>query len=107
MANMKTATFYTAETGEVKEVAPKDGKVFTYEETSGFIGGLIQIVPLPDGREMVVHEEGKILGLPKNEPATKLWKEVYPLEKYPENNDELIVGNAIVGTYEIFNGEEQ
>ena len=45
---------------------------------------------------IIVNEEGKLIGLEKNEEATKFWKEEYPIEKYPVNNDELIVGNALV-----------
>ena len=57
---------------------------------------MVEIVPLPSGKLIIVNEEGKLIGLEKNEEATKFWKEEYPIEKYPVNNDELIVGNALV-----------
>lgn len=100
------ATYYKVEItdGKVKsvssEVHPKNGKYFTYEELQRFIkhksNGLVEIVPLPSGESMVVNEEGKLIGLPKNELATEFWKKQYPIEEYPFNNDELIVGNALV-----------
>ena len=37
------------------------------------VGGSIQIVQTNDGRRLICNEEGKILGLPKNQEATKLY----------------------------------
>lgn len=82
--------------GTVVEVEPGNGRSFSYLELSGFVGGMIEIVPLPDGREIVVNENGKLEGLPVNPGATALWKQLYPIDKYPHNNDELIVGDALV-----------
>jgi hypothetical protein len=84
--------------GRVLNIQPNDGKAFTYEELRGIVEGLVQIVSLPDGNAIVVNEEGKLINLPVNEKATEYWKQVYPIEKYPVNNDELIVGNALVAT---------
>jgi len=52
-----------------------DGE-FTLEELQGLVGGLIQIINLPDGRLMVMDEEGKLKGKPRNRTATKLAMEV-------------------------------
>ena len=82
--------------GTITEVKPINGKSFSLKELQGFVGGIVEIVPLPSGKEMCVNEEGKLNGLPKNEEATKIWKEEYPIEKYPVNNDELIVGDALL-----------
>ncbi len=71
-------------------------KEFTLEELQGFIGGNIEIVRLPSGLSMVVHEIGKALGLPKNERATAIWQKEFPLDKYPDNNDSLIVGDVVL-----------
>jgi hypothetical protein len=90
------ATLYTTDGIEI-EVKPK-GESFSYEELKMIVGGLVEIVPLPDGRSMVVNEEGKLIGLPKNEEATKMWNKQYPIEDYSFNNDELVVGNALVAT---------
>ena len=87
--------------GLVLNVNPvKNKKSFSYEELRIFVEGMVEIVPLPSGKSIIVNEEGKCIGLPKNEKATEYWKEEYPIEKYPDNNDELIVGNALVATDE-------
>ncbi len=82
--------------GTIKDVVPINGKSFSLEELQGFVGGIVQIVPLPSGKEFVIHDLGKLIGLPKNEEATKIWKEEYPIEEFPLNNDELIVGDALL-----------
>lgn len=92
---MKTAQYFTIE-GEIKEVSPEDGKQFTYKELQALVGDMIEIVPLPSGKLLVCHEEGKLINLPKNENATNVWKAEYPIELYPDNNDELIVGNILI-----------
>jgi len=99
------ATYYTVD-GELHEVKPENGKWFTYAELRDFVGGLVEIVPLPDGRSIIVNEEGKLNNLPENPGATAFWKEVYPIAKYPMNNDELIVGNALVVTEDELEQEE-
>lgn len=93
------AIYYTTD-GKFREVQPINGKFFTYEELQNFVkdgdNTMIEIVPLPSGKSIVVNEEGKLIGLPKNQLATDFWRIEYPLSKYPDNNDELIVGNALV-----------
>ena len=88
------ATIYRVD-GSVQDFKPK-GKYICYEEMREIVGGMVEILPLPSGKEIIVNEEGKLNGLLKNEKATEIWKKEYPIEKYPDNNDELIVGNAIV-----------
>ena len=99
------AKFYGVD-GSIKEVKPKNGKFFSYEELQSFIkegdDGMVEIVPLPDGRSIVVNEEGKLIGLPENENASAVWRKLYPKEKYPHNNDELVVGNALIAREEEF-----
>lgn len=87
------AIFYPVE-GEPREVKPADGKSFTLKEMQTLVEGRIDILPLPSGLYIVVNDEGKLEGLEKNENATKLWMKEYPIEEYPDNNDELIVGPA-------------
>lgn len=99
------AIFYPAE-GEPREIKPANGKAFTLKEMQTLVEGRIDILPLPSGRYIVVNDEGKLNGLKKNEHATKIWMEEYPIAEYPENNDELIVGSALVGTNAEFGGEE-
>ena len=82
--------------GEKSIVYPRLKKGFEYKELQSFVGDRIEIVPLGKGRELICHEEGKLIGLPKNEEATRIWKEAYPIEQFPDNNDELIVGDILI-----------
>lgn len=83
-----------------ENVFPKNGKHFTYEELQSYTkegdDSMVQIVPLASGRFMVVNEEGKLIGLKLNNRATDVWRAEYPIEDYLHNNDELIVGSALV-----------
>ena len=89
------AIFYETN-GSITILLPQIGHQFSYAELKGMVKGMVQIVPLPDGKSIIVNEEGKLIGLPVNEAATAEWKRQYPIEKYPLNNDELIVGNALI-----------
>src|SRR3990167_7142056 len=86
--------------GEELEVKPANGKFFTYTELQDFIkdgeNKMIEIVPMPSGKSLVGNEEAKLINLPKNERATELWKKEYPIDQYPNNNDELICGNVLI-----------
>ena len=55
--------------GAAKEVSPA-GRYWTLEEMQQLVGGLIEIVPLADGRILVINEEGKLHDLPVNVAAT-------------------------------------
>jgi hypothetical protein len=57
--------------GTTAEVRPADGESFTLVEMQEFVGGYIEIFAVGEG-EMVVNEEGKLLGLPFNREATRL-----------------------------------
>jgi len=92
---MPKALYITTE-GDIKEVSPTNGKSFSYKELRAFVDGMVEIVPLPSGRELVCNEEGKLDGLDINQKATEIWKQEYPIEKYPNNNDELVVGNVLI-----------
>ena len=92
-------SLYITTDGKVKEVEPKDGKYFSLEELKMYIGGgTVQIVPMPSGRYMVIDDNGKITGLGENRKATEVWKQEYPVSEYPLNNDELIVGDALIAS---------
>lgn len=82
--------------GEMQIVYPKLKKGFDYKELQEYVGGIVQIVPLGKGRELICHDEGKLLGFPKNEEASKIWCKSYPLDQYTENNDGLVVGDVLV-----------
>ena len=55
----------------------------TLEEMQKFVGGLIELVPLENGDQLIVNEEGLIHQLPHNESASLL-------------AGQIIVGNAMV-----------
>ena len=98
------ATFYKV--GEdAQEVKPKDGKVFTLKEMQEMVGGNIELIDFPNGKSIVVNEEGKLIGLEFNELASQEWLKEFPLDKYPFNNDGTIVGNALILTEVELNGE--
>lgn len=59
---------------------------FNLEALQQYVGGSIQIVPLPDGSELICNEEGMLLSLPLNEQASNIWRKQYPVEKYGKNN---------------------
>lgn len=59
--------------GEVIETSPKNGKDFSLKELKEIVGGYIEIINLGDDY-MVVNEEGKLLDLPINLSATRLYR---------------------------------
>jgi len=77
----------------IKEITPANGSYFTLEEMQGYVGGLIQIIPLDgeghEDRLLVVHEEGKLIGLPYNLFATLVWQVYY-------GDTDYISGNALI-----------
>lgn len=58
--------------GEIYRVDPKNGKDFQLKELQEIVGGYIECVYMNDKIQMVVNEEGKILGLPINVAASSL-----------------------------------
>ncbi len=76
---------------------PLVGKKFSLRELQKIVGGTICIHKLPVSKlSLVCNDDGKIKGLPVNTAASKLWQKNYPIEKYPHNNDGVIVGNVLV-----------
>jgi hypothetical protein len=59
--------------GEVIETFPKNGKDFSLKELKEIVGGYIEVVNLGDDY-MVVNEEGKLIGLPFNLNATRVYQ---------------------------------
>lgn len=85
--------------GETATVAPKNGHSFTLEELQELVGGYIENVYLDDGRIMIVNEEGKFSGLSLNKKATDIADAVIlPWD--------VIVGDAVVGTYKEMGGDD-
>ena len=82
------ALLYKAD-GTEEAVRPKDGRKFTLEELQRMVGGYIEVVPLSEGRLMVLNEEGKLKGLPMNRAAS-----VFALPHI--GTGDFIVGDALV-----------
>lgn len=77
--------------GAIEEYpAPANGKDYTLQELRDAIGGgYIEILPLSDGRLMVIDEEGKPKTLPGNAQATNLYRQ-------GRDTMDFIVGDALV-----------
>lgn len=78
---------YTTDGGR-RKVTPSNGTDFSLEELQGFVGGYIEIIRLGDNRLIIVNEEGKILGLPKNTFVTKIIQSA--------GRQDIIVGNVLI-----------
>lgn len=63
-------------TGEIIETEPSNGTDFSLTELQAVVGGFIEVVHLPDGRLMVVNDEGKLNGLPINPKASELYPDI-------------------------------
>ena len=61
----------------------------TLEELQGYVGGLIQVIELVNGKQLIINEEGKLMNLTKNNEATEL-------ALLSLSHDDFIVGNAVV-----------
>lgn len=73
----------------------------TLEAKQGYVNGLIDIVEIEPGIDMIVNDEGLLLDLPYNESATKIFNYSIP------NGGGYIVGNVlIVGNTETEEGIE-
>lgn len=84
--------------GKSARALPLDGKKsFGLKQLQDIVGGTIDIHGLPKSKKvMIVNEEGKLIGLEINKEASRIWRENYPIEKYPYNNDGIIVGAVLV-----------
>ena len=68
----------------------------TLESAQEFVGGMVQGIEFPNGDYMIMNEEGKLLGLPVNEEATKLWRSTVTRDKYLFGYDDWVSGPAIL-----------
>lgn len=87
----------------VKLIRAEDGseenidRKLTLEEMQKYVGGFIECIEFPDGRTLVVNEEGKLENLPTlNKKATDIWREQFPIESYPIGGDDVVVGDVLV-----------
>ena len=67
-----------------------------YKAVSDFVGGMVECVSFPNGDLLLLNEEGKLMGLPLNEKASKLWKDTFDNDNYLTGRDDFVVGPAIL-----------
>lgn len=92
------ATLYSAGGGSFETPPIKGGK-FSIAELERLVHGRVQIVGLPEypGKyALVLNDDGRLLGLPENAQAMAIWAKGWPKDKYPYNNDGIIVGDALL-----------
>ena len=68
----------------------------TLKSAQEFVGGYVEGIAFPNGDYLIINEEGKLIGLPINEQATKLWKDTFDNDNYITGRDDFVVGNAIL-----------
>ena len=66
------------------------------EAAQKFVGGMVEGITFPNGDYLIINEEGKLIGLPINKEATKLWRETFTKDKYAFGYDDFVVGPAIL-----------
>lgn len=74
--------------GDIIETSPKNGNDFSLKELKEIVGGYIEIVDLDDAY-MVINEEGKLLNLPFNIKATRIYQHFTRIDDY-------IVGDVLI-----------
>ena len=68
----------------------------TLKEAQAYVGGYVEGISMPNGDYLIINEEGKLIGLPFNEQASKLWKDTFDNDNYMTGRDDFVVGNAIL-----------
>ena len=61
-----------------------------------FVGGYVEGITFPNGDYLIINEEGKLMGLPINEQATKLWKKTFDNDNFITGRNDFVVGPAIL-----------
>ena len=68
----------------------------TLKAAQDFVGGYVEGITFPNGDYLIINEEGKLMGLPLNEKASKLWKETFDNDNYITGRNDFVVGPAIL-----------
>ena len=68
----------------------------TLKAAQDFVGGYVEGITFPNGDYLIINEEGKLMGLPLNEEATKLWKATFDNDNYITGRNDFVVGPAIL-----------
>ena len=75
--------------GEIIDVEQKNGKDFKLRELQKIVDGYIEIVWLPNGKIMVLNEDGKSRELETNIEATRIYYNVF-------GYTDIIVGDVLI-----------
>ena len=67
-----------------------------YKAVSKFVGGMVEVVSMPNGDLLLLNEEGKLMGLPLNLEATAIWKDTFDNDNYITGRNDFVVGPAIL-----------
>ena len=68
----------------------------TLESAQEFVGGYVEGITFPNGDYLIVNEEGKLIGLEVNEPATKLWRDTFDNDNFITGRKDWVAGPAIL-----------
>ena len=82
-------------TAEFKIITDKKNEP-QYKAVSDFVGGMVECVSMPNGDLLLLNEEGKLMGLPVNDKASKLWKDTFDNDNYITGRKDYVVGPAIL-----------
>ena len=88
-------TKQNTQTAEFKLITDKKDEP-DYKAVSKFVGGMVEVVSMPNGDLLLLNEEGKLMGLPLNEKASKLWKDTFDNDNYITGRKDYVVGPAIL-----------
>ena len=67
-----------------------------YKAVSKFVGGMVEVVSFPNGDLLLLNEEGKLMSLPLNLEASKLWKDTFDNDNYITGRKDFVVGPTIL-----------
>mgnify|MGYP002638542131 FL=1 len=82
-------------TAEFKIITDKKDEP-DYKAVSKFVGGMVEVVSMPNGDLLLFNEEGKLMKLPVNDKASKLWKDTFDNDNYITGRKDFVVGPAIL-----------
>ena len=82
-------------TAEFKIITDKKDEP-KYAEVKEFVGGMVEVVSMPNGDLLLLNEEGKLIGLPLNLEATAIWRETFDNDNYITGRNDFVVGPAIL-----------
>ena len=68
----------------------------TLESAQEFVGGYVEGITFPNGDYLIVNEDGKLMGLEVNEPATKLWRDTFDNDNFITGRKDFVAGPAIL-----------